>query len=294
MVFRAPIVCAICLRYLFALSPSHFAGFPMFSNQKNLFPRTASRRGLSFFEFTGCLFAVIVGAVLGAMYLGIDVKGVALSVLEKTELIEPTSASAAEAADVQDTLATTNENSTTSQSQSPETQPEDSQQPVAEQTWQETITSAVNEHLPPEIPLEEQQELTKVHWNQLLSLIDESQQAAAQASQFSGPPQLFDVLASRKQVHVDALEQMEELDPHGVHARVVSYSAAIKQWHEDGEKLYRRAMDLLTDTAKAELSGPFAQSWQSAATQHRMEERLLKDRRSALENFVEHWLNETE
>lgn len=267
----------------------------MLSKQTILFPRTALRRGLSIFELTGCFFAVIVGAVLGAMYLGIDVKGIALSVLEKTELIEPTGSSAAAASDVQDAQGSAADtNLAATDTQGAETDAESAKKPDVEQTWQETITSAVNEHLPPEVPIEEQRELTRVYWESLLSSLDESQKAAVEASQFSGQPQLYDLLASRKQIHVDALERMEDLDAHGVNVRVVSFSAATKQWHEDGKKLYTRAMDLLTDTAKAELSGPFAQSWQSAATQHRMEERLLKDRRSALENFVEHWLNEGE
>ncbi|MEQ8210443.1 MAG: hypothetical protein RH917_11480 [Lacipirellulaceae bacterium] len=267
----------------------------MTSNPTNRFPRSAPRRGLSFFEFTGCFVAVIVGAVLGAMYLGVDVKGIALSVLEKTELIEPTgeeSVAGVESTEIEQPVVAGDASTTLAENQDESIVP--ANEPAAEQTWQETITSAVNEHLPPEVPVEEQRKLTRAYWEKLLTALDESKRAAAKASQFSGQPQLYDLLANRKQVHVDTLKRMDDLDTHGVNVRVVSYSAAIKQWHQDGERLYTRAMDLLTDTAKAELSGPFAQSWQSAATQHRMEERLLKDRRAALENYVDHWLSEAE
>jgi hypothetical protein len=45
---------------------------------------------------------------------------------------------------------------------------------------------------------------------------------------------------------------------------------------------------LLTDAPTAQLTGPFAQSWQSAATQHRMEERLLLEKRKAVESYIRH------
>jgi hypothetical protein len=69
---------------------------------------------------------------------------------------------------------------------------------------------------------------------------------------------------------------------------VLSYGEKVLAWHQDGAKLYARAKDLLTDAPTAQLSGPFAQSWQSAATQHQMEERLLAEKRAAVESYLAH------
>jgi hypothetical protein len=52
--------------------------------------------------------------------------------------------------------------------------------------------------------------------------------------------------------------------------------------------LFKRALDLLTDAPSAQLSGPFAQAWQSKATQHQMEERLLADKHQAVQSYLDH------
>ena len=48
-----------------------------------------SRQGLSFVEFVGCLAALGGGMVIGSMYLGLDVKAMAVGVLEKADISVP-------------------------------------------------------------------------------------------------------------------------------------------------------------------------------------------------------------
>ena len=51
--------------------------------------RCAQRRaGLSALEFVGCVIAVIGGAWLGAIYLGVDVRNVAHEALSESELLD--------------------------------------------------------------------------------------------------------------------------------------------------------------------------------------------------------------
>jgi len=52
--------------------------------------------------------------------------------------------------------------------------------------------------------------------------------------------------------------------------------------------LFDRSTQLLSDAPTGKLTGPFAQSWQSAATQHRMEEKLIFNKHAAIENYLEH------
>jgi hypothetical protein len=44
-------------------------------------PPIRARRGLSFVEFVGCVFAITGGVALGSMYLGVDVEEAAVDVL---------------------------------------------------------------------------------------------------------------------------------------------------------------------------------------------------------------------
>ena len=49
---------------------------------------SAARAGLTVLEFVGCLIAVIGGAWLGALYLGVDVNNVAYTALAQSDLLD--------------------------------------------------------------------------------------------------------------------------------------------------------------------------------------------------------------
>lgn len=100
--------------------------------------------------------------------------------------------------------------------------------------------------------------------------------------------QLFDYLSHRQAQHRLTADKIAELNRFGIDPRVSAFGAKSHQWQQAGAELYARALRLLTDAPSAQLSGPFAQSWQSAATQHRMEERLLQEKRKAVENYIRH------
>jgi len=255
----------------------------------------ASRNGLSFFEFIGCLFALTGGVVLGAMYLGIDVKGIATSVLQQTKLIEtPATDAAAVNGETASDEAAGSDQLTLSAADSGETATVETTEDGATPTWQEALNNAVKDHMPPELPIEEQVELTRGYWATVTDALEQADKAEALAASQTPKLQLYELLAQKKQLYADVVESLEPLDSTGVNARAASYTARLKKWNEDGVKLYSRAMDLLTASAQAKLSGPAAQSWQSSATQHRMEGRLLKDRRAALVSYVSHWLETAE
>ena len=46
------------------------------------------RQGLSFLEFIGCLIAVVGGMWLGAIYMGVDVQGLAFNALHEADLLQ--------------------------------------------------------------------------------------------------------------------------------------------------------------------------------------------------------------
>jgi hypothetical protein len=61
----------------------------------------------------------------------------------------------------------------------------------------------------------------------------------------------------------------------------------VLSWQQAGARLYGRAVDLLTDAPTDQLTGPFAQSWQSAATQHRMEEKLVREKHFSVASYLD-------
>jgi hypothetical protein len=56
--------------------------------RENVIQRRRRRAGLTTLEFMGCLVAVVGGAWLGALYLGVDVKNVAYTALSQAELLD--------------------------------------------------------------------------------------------------------------------------------------------------------------------------------------------------------------
>jgi hypothetical protein len=56
-------------------------------NGRTVTPRN-NRRGLTVLEFVGCVIAIVGGAWLGALYLGVDVRRLAYTALAEAELLE--------------------------------------------------------------------------------------------------------------------------------------------------------------------------------------------------------------
>jgi hypothetical protein len=128
--------------------------------------------------------------------------------------------------------------------------------------------------------------LTLEYWDALGVCMRNEVKNRVPAIDSEGNWQLFDYLTGRKEGHLEAADAMTQLDSRGVDDHVMAYAVKARNWHREGAGLFGRALDLLTDAPSAQLSGPFAQSWQSAATQHRMEERLLAEKHEAVQSYL--------
>ena len=260
------------------------------------------RRGLSFVEFMGCLLALGGGVALGSVYLGVDMKTMFFGVLERAELVDPGFFSSQAAAEEE--IAAEGENSVAAES-SPESPPLDANSETATTKTSETASSQADdgtsaqraqgesgtvdtELSEPELTEEEKQAATKRYW---LGLTASMREEASQRSAVSVDPEnwlLFDYLTHRLNGHEKAVEAIEKLEERGVDQRLIWHSKQVLSWNQAGVNLYRRSVGLLTDSPSDQLTGPFAQSWQSAATQHRMEEKLVRDKHFSLAGYLDH------
>ena len=245
-----------------------------------------SRRAVTFVEFVGCLAALGGGLVLGSLYLGVDVKAMAVGVLEQADIEVPEILSTAarevspkpEQVASEETETPTDEQQATEATEQTENAEPSSVATISEEPPREALSAA------------ESQAATQAFW----LVIDEAVQA--ETSHRSMPIgesqnwQLFDYLLHRQKGHQRVVETIELLDKHGVDQNVLAHTKQILTWHRAGAQLYERAAHLLTDAPGGKLTGPSAQSWQSAATQHRMEEKLLLKKHVALTSYVEHTL----
>jgi hypothetical protein len=236
-----------------------------------------ARRGLSFVEFVGCIFAITGGIVLGSMYFGVDVEDAAVDVLRFAELMpaeeepQPASPNAANPAAAATTAPTNG---------GPNAAEPSSSEPAA-------ATSDSNQSAPSaELTSEKRQELTRNYWEALIGCMrDEAEHRAVEAD--SGL-KLHDYLARRHEGHRKAAEAIDKLKLWGVDGHVAAYAKRVLAWHEAGAEMYSHASALVTDAPTAKFNGPFADQWKSAVTQHQMEERLLAEKHAAVQAYLNH------
>jgi len=266
------------------------------------------RRGGAVLEVFGCAVALIGGLILGSIYFGIDVKEVTVKALQHAEIMTPPPEPVADPAAVSVDVHTAIGNALTENGQGPA-------QPAAPAKPPEDLADALA------LPVEQRRELTLAYWNALDECMKNELAGRTAANAKSsdlqvydyltlrnqGPPKsakpktptplktrrsknwaLFEYLTLRNKGHQDAADAIEVLDVRGVDGHVTAYAEKALAWHREGAELFKRASDLLTDAPSAQLSGPFAQAWQSKATQHQMEERLLAEKHQALQSYLDH------
>jgi len=254
-----------------------------------------SSRGVSFIEFVGCLAAMGGGLVLGSIYLGLDVKAMAVGILEKADIEVPAILSAGapinedSRADETSTEqnspttsfeTTTDEITTDNQIGAPAPQPE---KKAATDGESETATSVRKQ-----LTDADRQHATRACWLALDQSVHAESTNRSKTIDDTQSWHLFDYLLHRHAGHQKVVERIEQLDQQGVDQRLWMHVQQLLAWHETGARLYDRASQLLTDSPAGKLAGPLAQSWQSASTQHRMEEKLLLAKHAAIASYLEH------
>jgi hypothetical protein len=261
------------------------------------------RRGTSLLEFIGCLIAVAVGAVAGSLYLGVDLKSYGMSALKSAGVVELAVEPAVSASDASASTPTTaiptappvevtKSPEVAAALEAPVAAPEAD---IDEPAPPAAAPSKVRELLSlPGNKLTDQQrrELTDAYWTELVQCMQDEVAHRTAGIEEGGNLQLFEFLSCRSEGHAIAAKHIAQLSTRGVDPHVTAYAAKAQRWHEEGAKLYGRALDLLTDAPTAQLSGPFVQSWQSAATQHRMEETLLQEKHAAVQVYLNHSTSE--
>jgi hypothetical protein len=255
--------------------------------------RLRQLRGLSFVEFVGCLVAMTGGVVLGSMYLGIDVQKMAVGVLEQAQVIQPGyfdqdlggTDAPAEVVVENETPA----QNTEARIEGSEIATEPAVETVAADASTETTEAQApaGPQAPPEPTAEVRRATTRAYWDQLTAIM--LSEARGRTREVGNPEewQLYDYLTQRKLGHEKALEALTTLEPFAVDERLLAHGEQVIIWHKSGSKLFEHALSLLSDGPGEKISGPFAQSWQSSATQLRMEENLVIDRHNGLANYLD-------
>ncbi|NOY42087.1 MAG: hypothetical protein GXP26_09655 [Planctomycetes bacterium] len=242
--------------------------------------------GFSFIEFISCLAAIGGGLVLGLVCLGFDLKEVAADALDYVDTIAFEETTTQEDGATNDVLVATSEPSEPTASKAPENETtiEPNTQPISTQSIEQASQQD-------ELAVVESDTATQVYWKALASCMQKEIKQRKSIVSSSGDWLLYDYLTHRKTCHQEVVSTLENLDDTEVDSKLRKHARQVLSWHRAGAKLYGRAVELLTDSPTADLDFPSAQSWQSAATQHRMEEKLVRGKHAGMAGYLNHTYN---
>ena len=227
------------------------------------------RRGLSFVEFVGCLVAMGGGIVLGSMYLGMDIQQVAVGLLEQSQVVDRGYFKPKANRSLENLAAETLADAAV--------QATPGQEPAL--AGQASGSTAEASHA-------ERGAATRPYWDQLTASMIEEARNRRRGDEAPQKWELYDYLSQRRQGHETALEQLKQLETTSVDSRLLEHGTQVIDWHKSAIKQFEHAMSLVSDGTNTRLAGPLAKSWQTAATQLRMEEKLVFERHNAIAKYL--------
>lgn len=255
---------------------------------RDVTPRN-NRRGLTVLEFIGCLIAIVGGAWLGALYLGVDVRRLAYTALAEAELLEsvppqlrPTapgdnamtreqlvttlreelgalrselkSLRAGEAVNLSAAAVATPANSADGQGQA--------EQPTASK------------------------EKTLAYWLRIseIALAEAAlQKDAESASNFSNASRVF---AIKGRISRFAAKSVEAIPSDGVDESVIRFGRQLALWYNRGGELYERAVRIWETPTISQNREQLNEDWRRAETHHHNEARLVTEKAEAVRSTV--------
>jgi hypothetical protein len=238
--------------------------------------RAQRRRGLTTLEFCGCVTAVLGGAWIGALYLGVNVQHLAHSALDQAELLEKVP---------------------------PEWRPEGPKQDVVTRaqlvcTLRKELGSlrseilalrgvgAANGSQPASDVAAATRNNTRAYWLRLNEIAlgeDDLQRDAATAIDDSNAAKVF---AIKGRVSRFAAKGVEAVPSENVDENVVKFGRQLQLWYDRGGELYERAVRIWETPTGQQARAQLTEEWKRAELQHRQEARLIRDRAAALRASV--------
>ena len=248
------------------------------------------RNGLSVLEFVGCLFALIGGVWLGAVYLGVDVRHVAYVALSESELMEqvpeqwrpaepvpaegaPTPAELAEA--VQDELVALRHEITALRT----TRTTQQAAPTEPATNGATASESEDAN-----QLAKQASLD--YWTRLYDIVHGEAALQLDAESAATAGNATKVAALKGRISRFASSAIHAVPTSGVDPSAVALARELAQWYEHGADLYDQAVQIWESPARGQGGPQITQDWEQAQLQHRNEGRLLNDRVAAVRDSL--------
>ena len=245
---------------------------------------SATRRGrcpraaLTILEFLGCTTAVIGGAWLGALYLGVDTRHLAYSALSQTKLLDK---------------------------MPPELRPVD---PNEKAMTREQLLSTLHEELgslrnqitslrtggagsgviptgngePSSAELLPTKEKTLAYWERLSEIACGEGQLQRDAESAFNADNAAKVFAIKGRISRFSANAVEAVPTQEVDESVIRYARQLKLWYDRAGELYEKAVRIWETPIGQQARTQLNEEWKRASDQHVSEGRLLNDKAKAV------------
>jgi hypothetical protein len=238
--------------------------------------RGRPRAALSALEFMGCLIAVVGGAWLGAIYLGVDVNKVAYTALAQSDLLEKVpegwrpEGPADKTVTREQLVATLREELGSLKSE------------ITSLRTGEGVASAnvpVSSNEPKSAATAKDRSIA--YWARLNEIaLGESdlQQEAEAAFNAENAAKVF---AIKARICRFAAKAVEAVPTTGVNETAVQFGRHLGLWYDHGGELYEKAVGIWESPIGPQARTELNEEWKQSEVHHRNEARLLKDKASA-------------
>jgi hypothetical protein len=244
--------------------------------------RTLHRTGLTVLEFLGCVIAVVGGAWLGALYLGVDVRHLAHTALAESELLDNVPPEwrppgPQDKAMTREQLVATLREELGALRHELSSLRTGGETDVVEPTTEQPVSTG---------PQGASKERTLDYWLRIneISLAEAAlQKDAESAANDANSAQVF---AIKGRICRFAAKSVEAIPSGGVDELVIQFGRQLALWYDRGGELYERAVRIWETPTIGQNREQLNQDWRRTELQHRNEALLLKDKAVVVRSAV--------
>jgi hypothetical protein len=246
--------------------------------------RARCRGGLSLLEFLGCIIAIVGGALLGAMYLGVDVKQVAYKALSDAELLEKMPADW-RPDDPREKGVTREQLLATLRDELGSLRREISALRGGSLSG-EAAEHALGVSATGEDPAPTTKEETLAYWERLNEIAQSEAQLQKDAETTFSNSNAAKIFAIKGRVSRFAAKSVEAVPKKGVDESVVKFGRHLGLWYDRAGELYERAVRIWETPIGQQARIQLNEEWKRSDLQHRNESTLLYEKAAAVRSSV--------
>jgi hypothetical protein len=247
--------------------------------------------GITILEFIGCFCAVVGGAWLGALYLGVDVRHLAFVALKESQLLDrvpekwrPASPDAKQGPDAP----------------TPEQLARQTQQELV--ALRKEITALRSERTGSQAPSNATEsasdgataaesrpgakELSLAYWNRLNDIVRDETELQHDSESAATQSNATQVAALKSRVCKFAASAIQAIPTVGVDPSAVEFGNQLAEWYDRGGDLYGEAVKIWESPTRGQTGQPMTQDWEQSQAQHRNEGRLMAERGAAVRDSL--------